>query len=179
MRELAWYIIYNNFQPTFEDFLLTESYFCIHPEAATRCVLLKKVFLEFSQNSQENTYACNFIKKEALTQVFSCEFREISKNICFTEHLWETATICHQNIQRCLTKIHKDLHKILRNIYCDLFIRTTQNSNLRSRPELQIYSIRIKLKEENSLIYHDYVLWSNIPHKISNWLDLSAFSAKN
>ena len=25
--------------------------------------------------------ACNFIKKEALTQVFSCEFCEISKNI--------------------------------------------------------------------------------------------------
>ena len=28
-----------------------------HTEAATRGVLCKKVFLEFSQNSQENTYA--------------------------------------------------------------------------------------------------------------------------
>ena len=27
--------------------------------------------------------ACNFIKKEALAQVFSCEFCEISKNIFF------------------------------------------------------------------------------------------------
>ena len=26
---------------------------------------------------------CNFIKKETLAQVFSCEFREISKNILF------------------------------------------------------------------------------------------------
>ena len=48
-----------------------------------------------SQISQENTCArdyfwiklqagaCNFIKKEALTQMFSCEFCEISKNTFF------------------------------------------------------------------------------------------------
>ena len=53
---------------------------------------VKKVFLEISQNSQENTStsvsllikmqvpasACNFIKKETLAQVFSFEFCEIS-----------------------------------------------------------------------------------------------------
>ena len=53
------------------------------------------MFLEISQNSQENTCArvsfltklqacrpeaCNFIKKETLTQVFSCEICEISTN---------------------------------------------------------------------------------------------------
>ena len=32
--------------------------------------------------------ACNFIKKETLAQVFSCEFCEISKNTFFTEPLW-------------------------------------------------------------------------------------------
>ena len=31
--------------------------------------------------------ACNFIEKETLAQVFSCEFWEISKNTFFTEHL--------------------------------------------------------------------------------------------
>ena len=31
--------------------------------------------------------ARNFIKKEALAQVFSCEFYAISKNPFFTEHL--------------------------------------------------------------------------------------------
>ena len=51
---------------------------------------MKKVFLEISQNSQENTCARvsflmklqaeAFIKKETLAQVFSCEFCEISKN---------------------------------------------------------------------------------------------------
>ena len=30
---------------------------------------------------------CNFIKKESLPQVFSCEFCEISRNTFFTEHL--------------------------------------------------------------------------------------------
>ena len=49
------------------------------PEAATRGVLSKK--------------GCNFIKKETLAQVFSCEFYEISKNTFFTEHLRTTASI--------------------------------------------------------------------------------------
>ena len=31
-------------------------------------------------------------KKGTLTQVFSCEFSEISKNTFFTEHLWPTAS---------------------------------------------------------------------------------------
>ena len=33
---------------------------------------------------------CNFIKKEILTQAFSCEFCEIFQNNFFTEHLWTT-----------------------------------------------------------------------------------------
>ena len=36
--------------------------------------------------------ACNFIKKETLAQVFSCEYCEISKNTIFTENLWATAS---------------------------------------------------------------------------------------
>ena len=32
--------------------------------------------------------ACNFIKKETVAQVFSCEFYKIFKNTFFTEHLW-------------------------------------------------------------------------------------------
>ena len=47
---------------------------------------VKKVFLEISQNSQENTCArvSFLIKNETLAQVFSCEFSEISKNTFFT-----------------------------------------------------------------------------------------------
>ena len=55
------------------------------------------MFFEILQNSLENTSArvsfliklhtsaCNFINKETLAQVFSCEFCEISKNTFFTE----------------------------------------------------------------------------------------------
>ena len=58
---------------------------------------MKNVLLEIFQNSQENTctrvsFLINFIKKEALAQVFSCRFCEISKNAFFTEHLWATAS---------------------------------------------------------------------------------------
>ena len=51
---------------------------------------VKKVLLKISQKSEENTcarvsflmklQACNFIKKEAVAQVFPCEFGEVSKS---------------------------------------------------------------------------------------------------
>ena len=62
---------------------------------------VKKLFLETSQNSQENNCTrVSFlmklpawglqlcIKKETLAQAFSCEFCGISKNTLFTKHLW-------------------------------------------------------------------------------------------
>ena len=51
-------------------------------EAATRAVLCKKVFLKISQNSQENTCA-RVSFTGALSQVFSCEFCQISKNTSY------------------------------------------------------------------------------------------------
>ena len=62
-------------------------------KAVVRRCSVKKVFLEISQNLEENTFArgsflikleaCNFIKKETLTQVFSCEFCKTFKNTNF------------------------------------------------------------------------------------------------
>ena len=64
-------------------------------ETVAQSCSVKKTFLEISQNSQENTCArvpsliklqassCNFIKKEALAQVFSCTFWETPKNSFF------------------------------------------------------------------------------------------------
>ena len=40
--------------------------------------------------------AYNFIKKETLAQVFSCEFRENSKNTFFTEQIWAIASVNYQ-----------------------------------------------------------------------------------
>ena len=56
----------------------------IKKEAFAQTCSVKKVFLEISQNSQESTCdVCNFIKKETLAQMFSCEFCEILKNTFF------------------------------------------------------------------------------------------------
>ena len=66
--------------------LSNRSFFRLFLAAVVRMCSVKKLFLEIFQNSQENTCArdsffnkvCNFIKKESLAQVFSCEFCEIS-----------------------------------------------------------------------------------------------------
>ena len=49
----------------------------ISSEAVARRCSVKKVY----------AYAYNFIKKEALAQVFSCAIYEIFKNAFFIEHL--------------------------------------------------------------------------------------------
>ena len=73
------------------DYLLDPYNFrSAHPE------VLVKNFLTISQNSEENTCArvyfliklqrpetCNFIRKETLAQVFSCEFCEILRTLFF------------------------------------------------------------------------------------------------
>ena len=68
---------------------------CLQTEAVVWMCSVKALLLEISQNSQENTCdrasflinlqaeACNFIIKETLAQVVSCEFCEISKNTFF------------------------------------------------------------------------------------------------
>ena len=63
-------------------------------------MLLSKKFYSSHVKKQKRNFfwidakpkACNFIKKETLAQVFSCESCEISKNTFFTEHLWTTAS---------------------------------------------------------------------------------------
>ena len=52
------------------------------------------MFLEISQNSQENT--CAFIKKETLAQVFSCKLCEISKKNFFYRALPVAASKFYQ-----------------------------------------------------------------------------------
>ena len=50
----------------------------------------------------KNRYlASSFTKKEALAQVFSCEFCEILKNTFFTENLWTIAS-SYDSLRRLL-----------------------------------------------------------------------------
>ena len=63
-----------------------------NPEAVTQRCLVKKVFIEILQNSQENkSHFFNAVAglKKRLVQVLSCEFYKISKNTFFYRiHLW-------------------------------------------------------------------------------------------
>ena len=55
---------------------------------------MKKLFLEISQNSRENTVpdliklqaACNFIKKGLWHRCFPVNFAKFLKTLCFAEH---------------------------------------------------------------------------------------------
>ena len=91
---------------------------------------VKKVFLEISQNSQENTcarasflikpQACNFIKKETLPQVLSYEFCEISKNTfsyrtppvaaSATSHVYQNFTFTKKVAGKQLTAV-RNMHQ--------------------------------------------------------------------
>ena len=76
-----------------------------------------------SQNSQENTCvrvffnkvtcsACNFIKKETLAKVFSCDIFKNFKNTFFTEHLSTTASAFFVSSRESLRV--SDWHKALK-----------------------------------------------------------------
>ena len=58
----------------------------------------KPHFIKTSSTEEPRPKSCNFIKKEALAQVFSCKFCEISKNTFFTEQLWMTASLVKQTL---------------------------------------------------------------------------------
>ena len=70
--------------------------------------ILKKLFFPLaafawikllrSQAATRGALYCNFIKKEALAQVFSCEFCEISKNTFFTGNLRANASVRFKKI---------------------------------------------------------------------------------
>ena len=63
--------------------VLCSERFCLlmMAEAVARRCSVKKVFLETSQNSHENTCArASLFRDGSLAQVFSCEFFEIAKN---------------------------------------------------------------------------------------------------
>ena len=73
----------------------------IYRNSHQRCSVKKVVLRNFTKFTgkhlcQSLSFNCrpqaNFIKKETLAQVFSCEFCKISKNTFFTEHLWTTAS---------------------------------------------------------------------------------------
>ena len=92
------------------------------------------MFLEISQNSQENICATVFfliklqvggLAQETLGHVFSCEICEIFKTIFFTEQLWtENINMKWLKWQYCflkkLTKFYSDFAKKTR--FCTIYL---------------------------------------------------------
>ena len=67
-----------------------------------KCFIIKVILRYFTKFTGKQLYqslffnkvaeACNFIKKETLAKVFSCDFWKIFKNAFFTEHFRTTAS---------------------------------------------------------------------------------------
>ena len=58
-----------------------------------RCSIKKVVPKNFAKFTWKQLQSgLQLYQKRTLTQVFSCEFRKIFKNTCFTEHLWVAAS---------------------------------------------------------------------------------------
>ena len=74
-------------------FIYLVLYFDLRPR---KCCIVIFIVIRSSHlrcSMKKENEACNFIKKETLAQVFSCEFCEISKNTFFIEHLWTAASV--------------------------------------------------------------------------------------
>ena len=80
---------------SFKSFFIVKSYITgsrsSHPRYSIRKGVLKN-FAKLTGKHLCQSLFFNKVKKETLSQVFSCEFCEISKNTFFTEHLWATAS---------------------------------------------------------------------------------------
>ena len=120
--------------------LITESI-----ETSTVGVLCRKVLLKISQNSHENTcvvvsfliklQACNFIKSETPTKVFSSEFWEFFKNSYFVEHLRTAAFAARYSDNNALRQSANNFYNS--SAYIQLFsflwtINDLQNKVIRS-----------------------------------------------
>ena len=69
--------------------------------------------------------ACNFIKKETLAQVFSCEICEIFKNIYFTEYPRTTASENLPKLQKS-----RDVYNYFPSRSCRLTIKLGDYSKI-------------------------------------------------
>ena len=105
-------------------------------DAATRGVLWKK------------PKACKFIKKETLTQVFSCEFSEISKSTFYREHLWTTASIfrnCFFCGISCMLKSRLSIFLFWCEILCGcfrfLYVRSKGGSRAAATSKMECFVI--------------------------------------
>ena len=117
----------------------------------------KDLWQSLSFNKVTGLRPATLLKKETLVQMFSCEFCEISKNIFFTEHLWETAS----GVPMILCSFMETFIEVF--IYC---FPVKKAGNLICRIEiwllLQFIWLEIFCSEESSIL----VNWASIKETI-------------
>ena len=104
-------------------------------------VSLRKTICDNQKQPPEPT---TLLKKETLAQMFSCEFCEISKSTCFTEHLWATASGYHFRVP-CTNRLR----------YYPKLLRSWKDQNISKNYGKYIYT-------------HAYLEFRT--HSLSQWL---------
>ena len=74
--------------PPCNQFTVSFYYYVENSEAVVQRCSVKKVFLEISQNSQENTCACTLLKKRLWHRCFPVNFAKFLRTPFIIEHLW-------------------------------------------------------------------------------------------
>ena len=117
-----------------------------------------------SNRNNHQAEACNFIKKESLALVFSCEFCEISENTFFTEHLGATDS---GELKRENMRNKKSICQYcMRLTYHNLFIISTPYSTFLRGD----YVLTKHQRFQNTLRLDNEIIWtSKETHESSNY----------
>ena len=101
---------------------------------------------------------CDFIKKETLAQLLSCEFCEISKKTFFTEHHWSLLLKIYQILHRIsAVELISNKLSVSKLTFCKGFDMTLKKLNLETSPNgrsssrlsVQLYRLLVKLQKTN------------------------------
>ena len=101
---------------------------------------------------------CDFIKKETLAQLLSCEFCEISKKTVFTEHHWSLLLKIYQILHRIsAVELISNKLSVSKLTFCKGFdmtlnklnLETSPNGRSSSRLSVQLYRLLVKLQKTN------------------------------
>ena len=105
---------------------LSIAHFSSNRRSQRKCSVRKGVLRNFAKLTRKHpcqslffnkgARACNFIKKETVAQLFSCEFCEISTSTIFTEHLRATASLVRK-LRICSHLLKKSLMENLCHIF--------------------------------------------------------------
>ena len=107
----------------------------VYRSSHQRCSVRKGVHRNFTKFTGKHlcqsllfNKACNFIKKETLAQVFSCEFCEIFKNTFLHRTPLVAASVC---VICTILDIHCNGYIFKKNFKCERIVNLNRISNVR------------------------------------------------